>query len=73
MYLSLFGWTHSRLVATPAQEKSTRMMCCLDGSNFVRFEDFTAATMNSIVFWLIETQFMSHGGHITSPLQIPDG
>jgi hypothetical protein len=37
----------------------------------VRFEVFTAETMNNVVFWDIKTQFVLHRGHITSPLHSP--
>jgi hypothetical protein len=37
------------------------------------FEVFTAVTMKNVVFWDIETQFVLHRGHITSPLQCPVG
>jgi hypothetical protein len=36
---------------------------------YVRFEVFTAVTMKNAVFWDIETQFIPHRRHITSPLQ----
>jgi hypothetical protein len=34
----------------------------------VRFEVFTAVTMKNVAFWDIETQFILHRRHITSPL-----
>jgi hypothetical protein len=37
----------------------------------VGFEVFTAVTMKNVVFWDIETQFVLHRRHITSPLQSP--
>jgi hypothetical protein len=37
----------------------------------VRFEVFTAVTMKIVVFWDINTQFVLHRRHITSPLQGP--
>jgi hypothetical protein len=39
----------------------------------VRFETFTAVAMKNVVFWDIETQFVPHKRHITSPLQSPAG
>jgi hypothetical protein len=33
------------------------------------FEIFTAVTMKNAVFWDIETQFIPHRRHNTSPLQ----
>jgi hypothetical protein len=39
----------------------------------VRSEVFTAVTMKNVVFWDIETQFVLHRRHITSPLQSPAG
>jgi hypothetical protein len=36
---------------------------------YVRFEVFTAVTMKNVVFWDINTQFVLHRSHITSPLQ----
>jgi hypothetical protein len=41
--------------------------------NYVRFEVFTAATVNNAVFWDIKTQFISHRKHITSTLRSPAG
>jgi hypothetical protein len=38
----------------------------------VRAELFTAMTMKNVVFWDIETQFVLHRRHITSPLQSAD-
>jgi hypothetical protein len=35
------------------------------------FELFTAVTKNNTVYWDIETQFVPHRRHITSPLQNP--
>jgi hypothetical protein len=40
---------------------------------YVRFEVFAAVTMKIGVFWDIETQFVPHRRHITSPLQSPAG
>jgi hypothetical protein len=34
-----------------------------------RCEVFMAVTMKNVVFWDIETQFVPHGKHMTSPLQ----
>jgi hypothetical protein len=34
-------------------------------------EGFTAVTMKNVVFWDIDTQFVPHRRHITSPLQSP--
>jgi hypothetical protein len=34
-------------------------------------EVFTTVTMKNAVFWVIETQFVPHRRHITSPLQSP--
>jgi hypothetical protein len=39
----------------------------------VRFEVFTAVTMNNVVFWDIKPQFVLHRRYITSPLQSPAG
>jgi hypothetical protein len=44
-----------------------------DGLFHVRFEVFTAVTMNNNVFWDIKIQFVSHRRHITYPLQSPAG
>jgi hypothetical protein len=41
--------------------------------NFVRFEVITAVTMKNVVFWDIETQFVLHRRHITSPLHSAAG
>jgi hypothetical protein len=35
---------------------------------FLRFEGFTTVTMKNAVFWDIQTQFVPHRRHITSPL-----
>jgi hypothetical protein len=35
----------------------------------VRFEVFTAVTVEYAVFWDIKTQFLQHRKHVTSPLQ----
>jgi hypothetical protein len=43
------------------------------GLYYVRFEVFTEVTMKNVVFWDIETQFISHRRHITSPLQSSAG
>jgi hypothetical protein len=40
---------------------------------YIRFEVFTAVTMNNAVFWEIKTQFVPHRRHITSPLQSSAG
>jgi hypothetical protein len=37
----------------------------------VRFEVFTAVTMNNVVFWDIKPQVVLNRRHITSPLQCP--
>jgi hypothetical protein len=39
--------------------------------NKQEFEVITAVTMKNVVFWVIETQFLPHRRHITSPLQCP--
>jgi hypothetical protein len=39
----------------------------------VRFEVFTAVTVENVVFWGIKTQFVPHRRHITTPLQSPAG
>jgi hypothetical protein len=39
----------------------------------VKFEIFTAVTMNNDFFWDINTQFAPHRKHITSPLQSQAG
>jgi hypothetical protein len=41
--------------------------------NVVRFEVFTAVTMENVVFWDIKTQFVLHRRHITSPLHSTAG
>jgi hypothetical protein len=38
---------------------------------YVRFEVLTAVTAKNVVFWDIETHFVLHRRHITSPLQSP--
>jgi hypothetical protein len=48
----------------PATE-SRRLMLC----KILRF--FTAVTMKNSVFWVMQTQYIPHGKHITSPLQNP--
>jgi hypothetical protein len=40
---------------------------------FVRFEVFTAVTMKNVVFGDINSQFVLHRKHITSPLHSPAG
>jgi hypothetical protein len=35
------------------------------------FEVFTAVTMKNVDFWDIQTKFVPHRKHITSPLQRP--
>jgi hypothetical protein len=40
---------------------------------YVRFEVSKAVTMKNDVFWDIETQFVLHRRHITSPLQSSAG
>jgi hypothetical protein len=42
-----------------------------NGYLIVRFEVFSAVTMKNVVFWDIETQFVPHRSHITSPLHSP--
>jgi hypothetical protein len=39
----------------------------------VRCEVFTAVTMKNAVFWNIETHYVPHRRHITTPLLSPDG
>jgi hypothetical protein len=41
------------------------------GYFLLRFEVFTAVTMNNVIFWDIKPQFVRHRKHITSPLQSP--
>jgi hypothetical protein len=36
----------------------------------VKFDVFTAVTMKNAVFWDIETQFVPHRRHITSPYRV---
>jgi hypothetical protein len=38
-----------------------------------RFEVFKAVIIKNATLWEIETQFMSHKEHVTSPLQSPAG
>jgi hypothetical protein len=52
----------------PLIEISTRVR-----NKIIRFEVFTAVTMNNDVYWDIITQFVPHRRHITSLLQNPDG
>jgi hypothetical protein len=44
-----------------------------NSAHYVRFEIFTAGTMQTVVFWDIQTQFVLHRRHITSPLPSPAG
>jgi hypothetical protein len=38
----------------------------------LRLKVFSAATMKNVVFWDIQTQFVLHRRHITSPIHGPD-
>jgi hypothetical protein len=43
---------HRRYITSPLQSPA--------GKCYVRFEVFTAVTMNNAVFWIIKTQFVPH-------------
>jgi hypothetical protein len=58
---------------TPTQKHRNEYRDVTYSVQDVRSEVFTAVTMNNVVFWGIETQFVPHRRHITSPLQSSAG
>jgi hypothetical protein len=72
---ALSSWVYKQniLMKRDKCENCTKLYTVIsNGTIFsLRFEVFTAVTMNNAVFWDINTQFVPYRRHITSQLQSP--
>jgi hypothetical protein len=69
-YGNVCSYTFLRMCVYIHHKVTTKDRTNSQGNN-VRFEVFTAVTMNNVVFGDTKTQFVLHRRHITSPIQSP--